>query len=621
MFLKVIVNVIKTYIALIEQNLEPCAYHSSWNSISQLWAAGLLAQSSLRSVFFYFAFLVQNFLDVFSGEKFLYLTSWMTFASTKSTSPGSISALILATVSLIQPNYYFSRWSMVSRTLRIVLSFICFSEEIGKGEYIKFSLATHPCLGDQHDKILNLVCSHVSSDEFMDSVAEITNSNYRISSLASAALAVLANSSPINSNAHFQDAEYNLKVLSGEISDNSRTLRIIQSLAAIIFSSLSIHLFIDTSFMSSVGFNEADSSSEQCLNESIYKYFLSEVEIDVSLLVSRILRVLDSLSSDAFLMGLSSGHSEIFNSIKYALSKAETPWDIGAALRMIEMHIRRESFAIMFSQFWEIARLGFLCVLKHIELSHLQPIKMFQRRVYELDHDESGHTTRGHLCIDDRDREEAAASGSDLLFGELLTDGVAKALDHMHLDVSQATTLCDLGMGIGKLAIQSWISHKSLKYVLGVELARTRYEIGEKALLNMVEMYPDAFKLKFREYFDPKKLRIAIEDRNGRVLEFRKQNLFLVQDEGFKGGLSADIIITETHFPEETTIRLCKHLSKMKSGARLLTYENLHECYNSSKVGITMPFKQLEINRSNEDKFPTTWSTVKGHHFYLWRKE
>jgi hypothetical protein len=186
------------------------------------------------------------------------------------------------------------------------------------------------------------------------------------------------------------------------------------------------------------------------------------------------------------------------------------------------------------------------------------------------------------------------------------------------MDASRAETLCDLGMGLGKLALQAWFMHKSLRYVLGVELARTRYSVGEQALLRLVELYPSQFKILFHEFIDPKRLRIAIQDQDGRILEFRKQDLFLVKDEGKNGGLCADIVITETHFPEATMIKLCQHLNGMKPGARLLTYENLTNLYGGSKI--PMPFRQLSINIPEEDRFPTTWSTVRGHHFFLWEK-
>ncbi len=33
-----------------------------------------------------------------------------------------------------------------------------------------------------------------------------------------------------------------------------------------------------------------------------------------------------------------------------------------------------------------------------------------------------------------------------------------------------------------------------------------------------------------------------------------------------------------------------------------------------------VPFKQMEGNRSFSDRFPTSWSVQRGHHFFLWIK-
>jgi hypothetical protein len=309
---------------------------------------------------------------------------------------------------------------------------------------------------------------------------------------------------------------------------------------------------------------------------------------------------------------------EVYDSILYTLKNASTITDISTCLRAIDFYMSEQAYILPYDKCWSLVRTGFLFGLKRFEMKELKSIQELQRIIFHLEEDESGHATIGHNIIDDRDKLEAQQAGSDLLFGELLVDGVSKCLDRLHMDASRSSTLCDLGMGLGKLALQAFITHKSLRYVLGVELARTRYSVGEKALLRLVELYPDQFKVLFHEAIDPKRLRIAIQDQDLRVLEFRKQDLFMVKDEGDRGGLCADIVITETHFPEATMLKLCQHLNGMKRGARLLTYENLTQLYQGSKI--QSPFRQLDINLPEEDRFPTTWSTVRGHHFFLWEK-
>jgi hypothetical protein len=309
---------------------------------------------------------------------------------------------------------------------------------------------------------------------------------------------------------------------------------------------------------------------------------------------------------------------EVYNSVFNSLENAHSVNDVSTCLKYVDFYLSDKAYILPYDKSWSLVRNGFLYGLKRFEMNELKSIQELQRIVFELDEDEAGHATIGHNVVDERDKLEAQQAGSDLLFGELLVDGVSKCIDRLHMDASRAETLCDLGMGLGKLALQAWFMHKSLRYVLGVELARTRYSVGEQALLRLVELYPSQFKILFHEFIDPKRLRIAIQDQDGRILEFRKQDLFLVKDEGKNGGLCADIVITETHFPEATMIKLCQHLNGMKPGARLLTYENLTNLYGGSKI--PMPFRQLSINIPEEDRFPTTWSTVRGHHFFLWEK-
>lgn len=55
-------------------------------------------------------------------------------------------------------------------------------------------------------------------------------------------------------------------------------------------------------------------------------------------------------------------------------------------------------------------------------------------------------------------------------------------------------------------------------------------------------------------------------------------------------------------------------LAKTKDGCRALTYLDLNALWSSHN----MPFRQLETNRLLTDRFPTSWSVQRGHHFYMW---
>jgi hypothetical protein len=55
----------------------------------------------------------------------------------------------------------------------------------------------------------------------------------------------------------------------------------------------------------------------------------------------------------------------------------------------------------------------------------------------------------------------------------------------------------------------------------------------------------------------------------------------------------------------------------MKEGAQTLTYHDIRRIW---ALGGGFPFKQLEVNRYLTDRYPTSWSVQRGHHFFLWKK-
>jgi hypothetical protein len=67
---------------------------------------------------------------------------------------------------------------------------------------------------------------------------------------------------------------------------------------------------------------------------------------------------------------------------------------------------------------------------------------------------------------------------------------------------------------------------------------------------------------------------------------------------------------------QEIQHALCLVLSRMHEGARTLTYHDIRKMWSSG----SFPFKQFEVNRCLTDRFPTSWSVQRGHHFFLWKK-
>lgn len=48
-----------------------------------------------------------------------------------------------------------------------------------------------------------------------------------------------------------------------------------------------------------------------------------------------------------------------------------------------------------------------------------------------------------------------------------------------HLNAAKASTVFDLGMGTGKVAMQVFLQFPNLTRVYGVELSRARFALGE----------------------------------------------------------------------------------------------------------------------------------------------
>jgi len=241
------------------------------------------------------------------------------------------------------------------------------------------------------------------------------------------------------------------------------------------------------------------------------------------------------------------------------------------------------------------------------------------------------------MAVDDNDREAASKTDSSLCFGEVLPEGVSKMLDKDHLCASSAKVLYDLGMGLGKLAMQGFLEYPNLDKVVGVELAYSRCEKGKAALARLAEMTPNegtswaltkpedgTFRLTETHTMldsDSNQNDSKVVCRPGRsreektvrerILEFRRENFFQATD--FK---DADIIVCETKIRPSKFKELCLLLNSLKKGAKILAYENLDELYRTTKI--EMPWRRLPTN-TPDDLFPATWS-AQGTHFHLFEK-
>lgn len=197
------------------------------------------------------------------------------------------------------------------------------------------------------------------------------------------------------------------------------------------------------------------------------------------------------------------------------------------------------------------------------------------------------------------DKKNAQQADSVLLYGELLPQGVHRALERGQLDAASATSLYDLGMGMGKLCLQAFLSYPSLKKVVGVELASSRFALGVKAIKRLVNSNPTLFC--FEEHCD--RIRLCFSTDLSRLLEYRLQNLYDCLDAvGPEGG---DILICELDIPSSSFNRFTKMLDQAKTGSRLMMLKALRPIYEAVHGDdCNMPWDPI-----SSDTFCTTWNT------------
>ena len=306
------------------------------------------------------------------------------------------------------------------------------------------------------------------------------------------------------------------------------------------------------------------------------------------------------------------------------------------------------------------------------------------------------HNKIGFGCLTHSDRVLEQTTHSSLLFGEVLFPGVTKLMDGLHLDGrvrgegrGGGLSVVDLGSGVGKLCMQVFLQYDSVERVEGVELAFSRYGLGQQAMLELVREGgeggdqpggppPRGANPYHLLHSSPTSTTIASALPSTfpypRTLTLSRGNLFQCQ-----GALMADVVIIETLITVDCYALLSRMLEGMRVGMRLLTFGDIRGLWGEGvdaenlrvrrqarekrgEVGVAggdgrgvgarvggereegegegedeeedeegeevlaplryteCPFVQLEANQSKLDRFLTTWSSKKGHYFYLWRK-
>lgn len=96
-----------------------------------------------------------------------------------------------------------------------------------------------------------------------------------------------------------------------------------------------------------------------------------------------------------------------------------------------------------------------------------------------------------------------------------------------------------------------------------------------------------------------------------RVLHFQCGNMFDVKNIN-----TADIVMMETDIPQESHTALLALLSQMRPNTKILSYLDFRKLWANTQL----TFQQLEVNRHQADRYPTSWSVQRGHHFYIWNR-
>lgn len=273
----------------------------------------------------------------------------------------------------------------------------------------------------------------------------------------------------------------------------------------------------------------------------------------------------------------------------------------------------------------------------------------------------------GHECITSNDRMVSKATKAKLTFGEVLDSGVLRML--YNLGAIRKKRFHDLGMGTGKMLVQSFLAFPNLDICVGVELSKGRYLLAEQNLTRLlqngwrgrkfllVEFQQGSFmkivesslvkksnykmgdiviaynvnlkknKKDMPDYkatvvgfagdqivvsYGGKKrykvdLNFVFEPGTERTCEIWQGNLF-----DYPGAWNGDLCILETDFPSEMHSELLSCMTKTPIGCRFLTYLDLKKLENFQHEKL----RQLDVNVYDSDRYLTSWS--QGWRFYCW---
>lgn len=230
------------------------------------------------------------------------------------------------------------------------------------------------------------------------------------------------------------------------------------------------------------------------------------------------------------------------------------------------------------------------------------------------------------------DESQAVARRASLLFGEILPAGVTKVLDDDHLNARRATTLVDLGAGMGKLALQAFLEWPSLAIVYGIELCQSRHAEARTFLGDLAMTNPDAINLS-HDADDAVQLDLHLpssderkenegdgSDETWRTLRLEHGDMFAPA--AVARATAADIVVCQTDVPAGRRPDLVALLAALRPGTRFLLYLALPDLPGVLPAGANglycaagAGFRQIAPHDSH---FATSWARAAGHRLGCW---
>jgi len=246
-------------------------------------------------------------------------------------------------------------------------------------------------------------------------------------------------------------------------------------------------------------------------------------------------------------------------------------------------------------------------------MNYLAGLDETMAKIYDSQEIESGWETRGHNCLNKEDKKIEKAKKCSLLYGEIHPEGLNRAVDEDHLDITTKKTVYDLGMGTGKSIIRLFLEYKNITRAVGVELSLSRFNIAERAVIKLHNENKKKYKICRHTPNELIQIRETIGFGKYRNLILKCGDLF---DE--KGIGKADAIIFNTDIPNELYSKLYNYFLQVKKGCVIMSYLDLnHDCFPEKDNNI---LKQFNINKNvKRDVFVTSWSKS-GHHFFFWER-